>query len=66
MITDANTVVDPLAMVIKLFNALVADVAMTRVPGENCFASWTQALGIALVNQFTEVEAFSSFDGSWV
>ena len=54
MIADANTVVDPLAMMIKFLNASVADVAVSRLPAEDCFASWAEALGIVLVDQSTE------------
>ena len=54
VIADANTVVDPLAMMIKFLNASVADVAVSRLSAEDCFASWAEALGIVLVDQSTE------------
>ena len=54
MIANANTVVDPLAMMIKFLNASVADVAVTRFPAEDSFASWAEALGIILINQSTK------------
>ena len=66
MIADADAVVDPLAMMVKLFDALVADVAMARVSGENCFASWAEPLGIALVDQLAEVQPFGSLDDACV
>lgn len=66
MIALTNTVVDPLAMVIEFLNAFVADVAVTGIPGEDCFASWTQPLGITLVCQLAESQALGPFYDTWV
>jgi len=50
VIANANTVIDPLAMMIKFLNAFVADIAVTRISGEDRFASWAKALGITLIS----------------
>ena len=61
MVLDADTVVDPLAVMVKSLDALVADVAVTRISRADHFASWAQHVGVKLLNESQEGDLSSVF-----
>lgn len=42
MVSNADTIVDPWAVMVVPFNALVADATVTRSRGSNDLAVWTE------------------------
>ena len=56
MIVDANTIVDPLAVVVKLVNASIADVTVPRVLLVYGLAVGAQALRVIFFYQLVKVK----------
>ena len=51
MVSVADAVVQPLAVVVEFRNALVADIAVPRVRGAENFTGWAQNVGVKLFYQ---------------
>ena len=47
---DANAIVDPLAMMVKSFNAPVTHIAVSRFSCADDFACWTEHVGVEFFN----------------
>jgi hypothetical protein len=57
MVLDANTVVDPLAVVVEAVDTLVADVAVTGVSSAYHFAGRAEHVRFKLLYQLQEWDA---------
>ena len=54
MIFYSNAVINPLAMMIKTFNALITNVTVTRVCGADHFAMGTKQVSFEFFDQANE------------
>jgi hypothetical protein len=50
MVFFSYAIVDPLAVMVKFAHATVANVAMSGITSENCFACRTEAVSIEFFN----------------
>ena len=66
MIVDSHTVIDPGAMMVKPFNAFVADTAMSRTVCSNNFTICAQEHRVEDLHHFHEGDAFGAFEESGV
>jgi len=54
MIFNSNAVINPLAMMIKTFNTLITNVAVTRVRGADHFAMGTKQVSFEFFDKANE------------
>ena len=67
MVSFSYAVIDPLAMMVEFAHATVANVAMSGITCENCFACRAEAVSIEFFNYFVEAQLFMGFINiSWI
>ena len=54
MVIDAYIVIDPLAVIVKSFNTLVADVTMSRIRRADHLTVWAKQISFKLFNHSHE------------
>jgi hypothetical protein len=57
MIISSHTIVNPRAMMVKAFDALLADVAVPTPDRSDCLTLWAQLGGIELLKELNEVHS---------
>lgn len=66
MIADADTVVEPLAMVIEPVHTLVANIAVARLLGAQDLARWAQIALLEVLIELKEADSFGFLDEAGV
>lgn len=67
MVVLSNTIVNPVAVMVKLVYATVADVAVARILSVDCLTVWTETIGIFFgFNYLGKFQLVVLYHGAWI